>query len=111
VLRGRLNVDVAQFVRGMLGGGPIPYANLVRDVRGMSGSGGGSYDYSSSPSDDTAAAVSAAAAQEQAQSDEEVQAIQQMNDSNALNASMAAAEQQNDAANAATLQTEINAGM
>ena len=34
-----------------------------------------------------------------------------MNDTNALNASMAAAEQENDAANAATLQTEINAGM
>jgi len=34
-----------------------------------------------------------------------------MNDENALNASMQAAEQQNDAANAATLQTEINAGM
>ena len=33
-----------------------------------------------------------------------------MNDTNAMNASMAAAEQQNDAANAAALQTEINAG-
>lgn len=45
----------------------------------------------------------------QASVDAEVQAIQQMNDENALNASMQAAEQQNDAANAATLQTEINA--
>ncbi len=34
-----------------------------------------------------------------------------MNDTNAMTASMAAAEQENDAANAATLQTEINAGM
>jgi hypothetical protein len=34
-----------------------------------------------------------------------------MNDTNALTASMAAAEEQNDEANAATLQTEINAGM
>ena len=42
---------------------------------------------------------------------QENQAIQEMNDINALNASMAAAEQENDAANAATLQTEINAGM
>ena len=33
-----------------------------------------------------------------------------MNDTNAMNASMAAAEAANDAANAATLQTEINAG-
>jgi hypothetical protein len=41
--------------------------------------------------------------------DAENQAIQSMNDTNALNASMAAAETQNDASNAATLQTEINA--
>ena len=34
-----------------------------------------------------------------------------MNDTNALTASMAAAEEQNDEANAAALQTEINAGM
>jgi hypothetical protein len=34
-----------------------------------------------------------------------------MNDTNALTASMAAAGEQNDAANAATPQTEINAGM
>ena len=123
-LHGSVNGDQLQELQGIWGSlsserlnppathaGPIPYANLVRDVRGVSGSGGGSYDYSSSPSDDTAVAVSSAAAQEQAASDEEVQAIQQMNDTNALNASMAAAEQQNDAANAATLQTEINAGM
>ena len=113
LVRGRLNVDVAQFVRGMLGGGPIPYANLVRDVRGLRGSGGGSsnysssYDYSTSTTTDTGCASCDA----QAASDAENQAIQQMNDTNALNASMAAAEQQNDAANAATLQTEINAGI
>ncbi len=113
VLPGRLNGDVAQFVRGMLGGGPVPYASLVRDVRGLrgsGGSGGGSYEYSAPTSDDTAASVSAAAEQEQALSDEEVQISNENNDTMALNASMAAAEQQNDAANAATLQTEINAG-
>jgi hypothetical protein len=38
-----------------------------------------------------------------------VQAIQQMNDENALNSSMQAAEQQNEAAQAAAIQTEINA--
>jgi hypothetical protein len=54
--------------------------------------------------------TSSAATDAQAASDQEVQQIQQMNDESALNASMAAAEQQNDAANAATLQTEINAG-
>ena len=35
--------------------------------------------------------------------------MQQMNDENALINSMQAAEQQNEAANAATIQTEINA--
>jgi hypothetical protein len=107
-----LNVDVAQFIRGMLGGGPIRYANIIRDVRNLPASRGSSgssyspsYDYSSW------AAASCAACDSQAASDQEVQEIQQMNDTNALNASMAAAEEQNDAANAATLQTEINAGM
>jgi len=108
--RNQLNVDVAQFIRGMLGGGPIPYANLVRDVRAMPASGG-SYDSSYSPSYDTSAAASSAASDAQAASDAENQAIQEMNDTNALTASMAAAEEENDEANAATLQTEINAGM
>ncbi len=70
-------------------------------------------DYEASPSFDASPPVdtSSASTDAQAASDAEVQAIQQLNDENALNASMAAAEQQNDAANAATLQTEINAGM
>ena len=75
----------------------------------MHGSGGGSYDYSS-PSFDNSAPI-ATGNDAQAASDAENQAIQQMNDTNALTASMAAAEEQNDEANAATLQTEINAGM
>ena len=110
-VRGQTNVDVAQFVRGMLGGGPIPFANLARDVRSLPASGG-SYDYS--PSYDYSTAVdttsnigtdtAAAALQED-------ESIQEMNDTNAMTASMAAAEEENDAANAATLQTEINAGM
>jgi hypothetical protein len=108
--RNQLNVDVAQFIRGMLGGGPIPYANLVRDVRAMPASGG-SYDSSYSPSYDTSVPASSAASDAQAASDEENQAIQETNDTNALTASMAAAEEENDEANAATLQTEINAGM
>jgi hypothetical protein len=108
--RNQLNVDVAQFIQGMLGGGPIPYANLVRDVRAMPASGG-SYESAASPSYDTSIPASSAASDAQAASDEENQAIQELNDENALNASMAAAEEQNDEANAATLQTEINAGM
>jgi hypothetical protein len=97
----QLNVDVAQFIRGMLGGGPVPYANLVRDVRGMRGTGTYAGSDYSSPTYDTSVS----------DSDAEVQSIQSMNDTNALTASMAAAEEQNDEANAATLQTEINAGM
>ena len=108
--RNQLGVDVAQFIQGMLGGGPVLYANLVRDVRSMAASGG-SYDWSSSPSYDTSSVTSSAASDAQAASDAENQAVQQMNDTNALNASMAAAEEENDEANAATLQTEINAGM
>jgi hypothetical protein len=108
--RDQLNVDVAQFVRGMLGGGPIPYANLVRDVRGMHGTGTYAGSDYASPTYDTSVTASSAS-DAQAASDAENQAIQSMNDTNALNASMAAAEQENDAANAATLQTEINAGM
>jgi hypothetical protein len=108
---GRLNVDVAQFVRGMLGGGPVPYANLVRDVRSLRGAGGGSYDWSSSPTYSTDSGTSNIGTDTAAAALEEDQTIQQMNDTNAETASMAAAEAANDAANAATLQTEINAGM
>ena len=108
--RNQLGLDVSQFIQGMLGGGPVPYANLARDVEQMHGvRGGGSYDYSS-PSYDNSATI-ATGNDAQAASDAENQAIQQMNDTNALTASMAAAEEQNDEANAATLQTEINAGM
>jgi hypothetical protein len=86
----------------MFGGGwPVQYSSR-RSI--------GSYD--SSPSHDTSSPTTVdTSASDQAASDAEAQAIQSMNDTNALNASMAAAEQQNDAANAATLQTEINAGM
>ncbi len=103
---GALGADIGQFIQGMLSGDPGPYANLIRDAQRMHGSPG-SYDFSSSTYDTSPAAASEA----QAGSDAENRAIQQMNDTNALTASMAAAEQQNDAANAATLQTEINAGM
>jgi hypothetical protein len=110
--RAQLNVDVAQFIRGMLGGGPVPYANLIRDVRNMPASRGSSASsYEPSYDASVGATVGCAACDAQAASDQEVQEIQQMNDTNALTASMAAAEQQNDAANAAALQTEINAGM
>ncbi len=110
--RAQLNIDIGRFIHGMLGGGPVPYADLVRDVQRMPvtrGTAGSSY----SPSYDYSAgtAASCAACDSQAASDQEVQEIQQLNDTNAMNASNAAAEAANDAANAAALQTEINAGM
>jgi hypothetical protein len=96
----RQPADLGGFIESFFGG-----------ALGVKAARGGTYE--ASPSYDTSTTVdtSSAAADAQAASDAEVQAIQQMNDENALNASMAAAEQQNDAANAATLQTEINAGM
>jgi hypothetical protein len=93
--------DLGQFIEGFFGG-----ALGVPPARGGNYEASPSYDASTTTVD-----TSSAAADAQAASDAEVQAIQQMNDTNALNASMAAAEEQNDAANAATLQTEINAGM
>jgi hypothetical protein len=92
---------VAQFFQGLFGGPQV--AATGRRSRSEQGQYVGAddsptYDTSPPPSDDSQASV-----------DAEVQAIQQMNDENALNASMQAAEQQNDAANAAALQTEINA--
>jgi hypothetical protein len=110
--RAQLDAGIAQFIQSMFGGGwPVQYSGLVRGaVASTSHQSAGSYD--SSPSYDTSSPTTVdTSASDQAASDAEVQAIQSMNDTNALNASMAAAEQQNDAANAATLQTEINAGM
>src|SRR5208282_6135554 len=81
--RAQLNVDIAQFVQGMLSGGPVPYANLIRDVQRMPASRGSpgssyspSYDYS------TATDESSAARDSQAAADAENQAIQSMNDTN-----------------------------
>jgi hypothetical protein len=95
---------VAQFFQGLFGGRGVP----VRASRGAPDES----TWVDTPSYDNSAADAAnaqAAADNQAASDAEVQAIQQMNDINAMNASMAAAEQQNEAAQAAAIQTEINA--
>jgi hypothetical protein len=99
---------VAQFFQGFFGAPPV-----VRTARGRGGQSEaeqGSYGPSEWSTPDTSASVSSSN-DAQAASDAEVQAIQQLNDENTLNASMQAAEEQNDEANAATLQTEINAGM
>jgi len=108
-------INVGQLIGSMLGMVPPQYAGIVQSAMRQAashrsfGTSSGGYDPSfDSPSTSTpidnsasdAAAASAAAVSEQ-----------NLNDETAMTASMAAAEQQNDAANAATLQTEINAGM
>ncbi len=83
---GRLNVDVAQFVRGMLGGGPVPYANLVRDVRACAAPAAEpTIGLLRRPMTILGASAGCASCDAQAASDAENQAIQQMNDTNALN--------------------------
>jgi hypothetical protein len=96
------NADIGQFFQSMFGGRPVQYSRLSHR---SAGSSDWSPSYDSSPAVDTSSAGTDA----QAASDASNQAIQSMNDENALNASMAAAEQQNEAAQAAAIQTEINA--
>jgi hypothetical protein len=109
----RQPADFAQFMQGLFGGQwpaqvfrGTAASHVTRGTEAAPPDWSAPYDNSSD-----IAAISAAQAAQQAASDAENQAIQQMNDTNAMTASMAAAEQQNDAANAAALQTEINAGM
>jgi len=106
--------DIGQFIQAMLGG-PLPpqYAQIVRNAVRESTSHGssGSYDSSYSPSYNSPA-VDVDTSQSQAAIDASDQAIQQTDqDLQQLDASIAAAEAQNDAANAAAVQTDINAGM
>jgi hypothetical protein len=111
VARARPNADPARFVQYLLGGGwPALYRQVLHLARTAPSHGTYVPSYSSPTYDTTPAVDSSSATRDaQAAADAENRAIQQMNDINALNASMAAAEQQNDAANAATLQTELNA--
>jgi hypothetical protein len=113
VLRPRnpLNADIGQFIQSMLGGGPVQYSRLTQDAmrarpsHRSAGSADWSPSYDSSPAIDS----SSSNTDSQAASDAANQAIQSMNDENALNGSVAAAEAQNEAAQAAAIQTEINA--
>jgi hypothetical protein len=107
--RNPLNPDLGSFIQSMFGGGFPQYSGLIRNAMRAPASRRpvGSYDWS--PSYDTSSGASSAGTDAQVASDAEAQAIQSMNDTSALNASTAAAEQMNDAANAATIQTEINA--
>jgi hypothetical protein len=100
------------FVGRSLGAGwPAQYVGLVQNAlhARVAGRSTASSDWSPSYDNSPAIVESSAARDAHAASDAESQAIQSMNDTNALSASMAAAQAQNDAANAATLQTEINA--
>lgn len=107
--RGNLSVDIGQFITSMLSGGPVQYAQLVRDVGALRGARSAGSSASYSPSYDSAPPIdngAGAAAQ---------QALDEANQLNTMN-SMQAAQEQNDAANAATnagiaaaVQTEINA--
>jgi len=92
---------IGQLFQGLFGV-PIPVTvGAARDA--------GGYDPTF---DSPSSAVDVDNSQSQAAIDASDQAMQQEDQSlQDLDASIAAAEQQNDAANAATLQTEINAGM
>jgi hypothetical protein len=98
--RDQFGADLGQFIQSIFGGGvPMRYARSHPSYR----SSGASESFDNSPSVDTSSNDAPAA------SDAEVQAQQALNDENALNASTAAAEAQNEAAQAAAIQTEINA--
>jgi hypothetical protein len=103
--QGQANGDIGQLFQSIFGGQPMQYSRLTARASRQSQGSYGSPSYDSSPAVDTSSASTDA----QAASDAEVQAIQSMNDENALNASTAAAEAQNEAAQAAAIQTEINA--
>jgi hypothetical protein len=107
----QFNADIGQLFQSMFGGGPLQYSRLTQNAMRARPSQRSSGYSDWSPSYDNSPAVdsSSSATDAQAASDAENQAIQSMNDENALNASMAAAEQQNEAAQAAAIQTEINA--
>jgi hypothetical protein len=101
--QGQANGDIGQFFQSIFGGQPMQYSRLTaRASRRSQGSYNGSPSYDSSPAVDNSSAATDS-------SNAEAQAIQSMNDENALNASTAAAEAQNEAAQAAATQTEINA--
>jgi hypothetical protein len=99
-------VPIAQIFQGLFGL-PLPVT-----VTAGAASDTGGYDPTFDSSTYDSSAVDVDNSQSQAAIDASDQAMQQEDQSlQDLDASVAAAEQQNDAANAATLQTEINAGM
>ena len=100
-------MDVGQLIAALVGGAlPLHYGGKA------TASSSGSYDFDYSPAPDTSASDAVGWAAEQSANDASAAAIQE-NDANlqALDASIAASEQQNDQANADTQQYLINNGM
>ena len=98
--------DLGQIIETLFG---FPFAVGV----GGGSQGAGEYVPSTeSPTYDTGPTIDYGAEASQMAADAaQANGERELNDCTALTASMAAAEEQNDAANAATLQTVINAGM
>jgi hypothetical protein len=96
----QFGAGLGQFIQSMFGGGmPMRYARSQLSYRRS----GASESFDASPAVDTSSNDA------QAASDAQVQSQQALDNENALNASTAAAEAQNEAAQAAAIQTEINA--
>ena len=118
----QLNDGIAQFIQSMLGG-PLPpqYTQIVQNAlreaashkyAGSEGSARDTGGYDPTFDSPTSSAVDVDNSQSQAAIDASDQAMQQEDQSlQDLDASIAEAEQQNNAANAAAVQTDINAGM
>jgi hypothetical protein len=117
----QLGFDVGGFIQAMFGGSlPPQYAQIVQNAlrgaashkyAGSEGSarGTGGYDPTF---DSPSPPVDVDNSQSQAAIDASDQAMQQEDQSlQDMDASIAASEQQNDAANAAAVQTDINSGM
>jgi hypothetical protein len=109
--RAQLSGDIGQFIQSILAGRVPNYAALIRGAARARSSRGPSDWSSPSPTYDASLPIDTATNNAQALADQENRAIQSMNDTNAMVQSMQAAAEQNAEANAATLRTEINAGM
>jgi hypothetical protein len=104
-------VDVAQFIGGFLASPWLaPYvAQYAGKIRATRGSSGGTYEPYDPPTYDTSSPPDTSI-QDSLNAQAEAQSIQEMNDTNAMTASMAAAAAQAAADNAAETQQIMNNG-
>jgi len=112
--RVRLPPSIADLIDGLLAqarayGYAVPAHIAQAHVHWYVSPGGGDSSDWTAPSSDDTAAIDSDNAATQAAIDASNAGIQAANDAAAQAASMAAAEEQNDEANAAALQTELNA--